>query len=103
MRSYWVCASPGINQRRTGSKNQAVCSAEKVSVDIAKIRPAHKMDGHHAHNHNNTRGVGVFARISDKIGAARGLRQGCGSTTGVQPFLLFTAFLPSLLSAQRSS
>jgi hypothetical protein len=67
-----------------------VCSAEKVSVDIVKITPDHTIAGHHAQNHLSARGVGVFARISEKLGAGRGLRQGCGSTITVQLFPFFS-------------
>src|ERR1041385_3027721 len=70
---------------------------------MVKITPDHKMAGHHAHNHCNGRGVGVFARISDKLGAGRGLRQGCESTTGYQSFLFFSASFPALLSSWRDS
>src|SRR5215467_15508677 len=87
MWSYWPCASPGISQRRTGSRNHFVCSAEKLSVDIVKITPDQTIAGHHAHSHATQRGVGVFARISDKLGAGRGLRHGCGSTVRIQLFL----------------
>ena len=81
MRSYRLCASPGMSQRKIGSKNHFVCSAEKVSVDIVKITHDHTIAGHHAHSNANPRGMRVL--ISEKVGAGRGLRQGCESTTSV--------------------
>ena|SRR5436305_2161651 len=89
MKSYWLCAKPGISQRRIGSKNHFVCSAEKASVDMMKIAPDHTMAGPQVHNHRTARGAGVFAGISEKLGAGRGLRQGWESTIRVQfPSLL---------------
>src|SRR5215467_8341120 len=92
MWSYWLWVSPGANQCSIGSKNHFVCSAEKVSVDMVKITPAHTIAGHHAHNHASPRGLGVFARISDKLGAGRGLRHGCESIASVQHPLFVSAY-----------
>src|SRR5262245_14699913 len=103
MWSYWLCASPGTTHRSTGSKNHLVCSAEKVSVDMVKITTDHTIAGHHAHNHASPRGAGVFARISDKLGAGRGLRHGCESTASAvpicstKPFNLFHAIVRRFL------
>jgi hypothetical protein len=77
-----------MNHRRIGSRIDPVCCAENVSVDNEKITPAQAMAGHHAHSHTSQRGAGVFARISDRSGARRGLRQGWGSVTRIQ-LLLF--------------
>src|SRR5689334_23347656 len=91
MYSYRLCASPGMSRRNTGSKNHLVCSEEKVSVDIVKITTDQRIAGHHAHSHTSARGAGVFARISVKLGAGRGLRHGCGSTVKVQLSLILSA------------
>jgi hypothetical protein len=48
--------SDGINQRSTGSRTEAVCSEENVSVDIEKITQAHTMAGHHARIQFHARG-----------------------------------------------
>jgi hypothetical protein len=50
-----------MSQRKIGSKNHFVCSAEKVSVDIVKITHDHTIAGHQAHNHAHLRGLGAFA------------------------------------------
>jgi len=76
----------GLSRRKIGSKNDAVFWLENVSVDIVKITPAHRIAGHHAHNHASQRGVGVLARSSDRLGVGRGLRQGCESTIRIQLF-----------------
>src|SRR5438105_15523772 len=96
MWSYCLCASPGMSQRKIGSKNHFVWSAEKVSVDMVKITTDQRIAGHHAHSHTSVRGAGVLASISVKLGAGRGLRHGCGSATRIQLFLFslqaFAAF-----------
>src|ERR671924_382927 len=101
MWSYWLCASPGISQRRTGSKNHFVCSAEKVSVDMVKITPDHTIAGHHAQSHATHRGIGVFALISARLGAGRGLRHGWESTVRVQLFLIFCARVTAFRLARK--
>src|SRR5690242_21923816 len=58
---------------------------------MVKITTDQRIAGHHAHNHTSARGAGVFARISVKLGAGRGLRHGCGSTVKVQLSLIFYA------------
>jgi hypothetical protein len=47
--------SEGISHRKRGSNTEAVCSAEKVSVDIEKIKQAQAMAGHQALNHADAR------------------------------------------------
>jgi len=59
-------------------------------VDMVKITHDQTIAGHHAHSHATHRGAGVFARISDKLGAGRGLRHGCGSTVRTQLFQMFS-------------
>jgi hypothetical protein len=60
---------------------------------MVKITPDHTIAGHHDQNHLRARGAGVFARISEKLGAGRGLRQGCGSTITAQLFPFFSVRL----------
>jgi hypothetical protein len=57
-------------------------------VENEKITLAQAMAGHHAHSNTSQPGAVVFARISDRSGARRGLRQGWGSDTRSQ-LLLF--------------
>ena len=63
---------------------------------MVKITPDHRIAGHQAQNHTSGPGTGVFARISDRLGAGRGLRQGCGSTIKIQ---LFPSFLNEIFRA----
>jgi hypothetical protein len=79
-----------------------VWAAEKVSVDIVKTTPDQTIAGHHAQNHPSARGVGVFARISDKLAAGRELRQSCGSTITVQ-LIPFFSVRSSVFSVSRSA
>src|SRR5207302_3854257 len=101
MKSYWLCASPGMSQRKIGSKNHFVCSAENVSMDAVNITPDHRMAGHHAHSRATPRGIGVLARISEKLGAGRGLRHGCESDTRIQLLSIFLLMFFQLLRLLR--
>ena len=82
---------PGDQPAQDRLEEPFVCSAEKLSVDIVKITPDHTIAGHHAQNQPSARGAGVFAQTSEKLGAGRGLRQGCWSTITVQLFRFFPA------------
>jgi len=56
MSSNWRGVSEGSSQRRIGSNTQRVCSAEKVSVDIVKMKHAHITTGHQARTQAGIRG-----------------------------------------------
>src|SRR5437588_12518571 len=97
MKSHWLCARPGRSHRTFGEKNDVVCSAENASMDAVNITPDHSMAGHHAHSRATPRGIGVLARIAEKLGAGRGLRHGCESDTRIQLLSIFLLMFFQLL------
>src|ERR1700675_3012007 len=80
MTSNWSSERVGISQRNMGSKIDAVCSDENVSVDMVKITPAHTSAGHQALSQLGISNPPIRGCISGSCGAGRGLRQDCSGT-----------------------
>src|SRR6266478_2540985 len=96
----WCCVNEGCNQRKMGSKSKAVCSEEKASADIVKMRPAQTNAGHQARSQLGMRGGPRRSWISVNWGAGFGLRHGspCGTRIRLLPFLVSASGVAELNS-----
>src|SRR5271163_4212747 len=76
----------GYIHRKKGSRTEAVCSAEKESVEATEMAMAQTIAGHQERSHAGIIDfAGTRARISSSCGGGGGLRQ--GSLEDIQWFL----------------